>query len=210
PRLPPRPGAPATCPRRISSPRGMGKAGRRSAGRSSAASCCSRLPTGSCRPSAPADAKLAPVVKILVLHGPNLNLLGTREPAVYGKVTLAEVDRLIREHARRRGGSVDCRQTNHEGQLVDCLQTAPREGVPAVAFLPGAFPHSPRAPRDAAAAIKLPVAEVHLSTVHGREELRRRSVIAAVARGQIGGFGPQSYLLGSAALTGPARRPPRR
>jgi 3-dehydroquinate dehydratase II len=149
-------------------------------------------------------------VKILVLHGPNLNLLGTREPSVYGKVTLAEVDRMIREHARRCGGSVDCRQSNHEGQLVDWLQTAQREGFDGVIFNPGAFTHYSIALRDAVAAIKLPVVEVHLSNVHGREEFRRHSVIAAVARGQIAGFGPQSYLLGFDALTAPARRPPRR
>jgi 3-dehydroquinate dehydratase II len=149
-------------------------------------------------------------VKILVLHGPNLNLLGTREPGVYGKVTLAEVDRMIREHARRRGGSVQCRQSNLEGQLVDWLQAAQREGFDGVVFNPGAFTHYSIALRDAVAAIKLPVVEVHLSNVHGREEFRRHSVIAAVARGQIAGFGPQSYLLGFDALTAPARRPPRR
>ena len=141
-------------------------------------------------------------MKILVLHGPNLNLLGTREPGVYGKVTLAEVDRLIREHARRRGGSVDCRQSNHEGKLVDWLQTAQREGFDGVVFNPGAFTHYSIALRDAVSAIKLPVVEVHLSNVHGREEFRRHSVIAAVARGQIAGFGPQSYLLGLDALLG--------
>jgi 3-dehydroquinate dehydratase II len=149
-------------------------------------------------------------VKILVLHGPNLNLLGTREPGVYGKVTLAEVDRMIREHARRRGGSVQCRQSNLEGQLVDWLQAAQREGFDGVVFNPGAFTHYSIALRDAVAAIKLPVVEVHLSNVHGREEFRRHSVIAAVARGQIAGFGPQSYLLGFDALTAPARRPSRR
>ena len=148
-------------------------------------------------------------MKILVLHGPNLNLLGTREPGVYGKVTLAEVDRMIREHARRRGGSVECRQSNLEGQLVDWLQAAQREGFDGVVFNPGAFTHYSIALRDAVAAIKLPVVEVHLSNVHGREEFRRHSVIAAVARGQIAGFGPQSYLLGFDALTAPARRPPR-
>ena len=150
-------------------------------------------------------------MKILVLHGPNLNLLGTREPGVYGKETLVEVDRMLREHARRRGGSVECRQSNHEGQLVDWLQAAQREGFGGIVFNPGAFTHYSIALRDAVAAIKLPVVEVHLSNVHGREEFRRHSVIAAVARGQIAGFGPQSYLLGFDALTAPARRPaPRR
>jgi 3-dehydroquinate dehydratase-2 len=149
-------------------------------------------------------------VKILVLHGPNLNLLGTREPGVYGKVTLAEVDRILREHARHRGNSVECRQSNHEGQLVDWLQAAQREGFAGIVFNPGAFTHYSIALRDAVAAIKLPVVEVHLSNVHGREEFRRHSVIAAVARGQISGFGPQSYLLGLDALTANSRRTTRR
>ena len=149
-------------------------------------------------------------MKILVLHGPNLNLLGTREPGIYGKLTLAEIDRLIREHARRRGHVADCRQSNHEGQLVDWLQAARRDGFGGVVFNPGAFTHYSIALRDAVAAISLPVVEVHLSNVHGREEFRRHSVIAAVARGQIAGFGPQSYLLGLDALTADSRRTTRR
>jgi 3-dehydroquinate dehydratase II len=149
-------------------------------------------------------------VKVLVLHGPNLSLLGTREPGVYGKVTLAEIDRMLREHARRRRDSVECRQSNHEGQLIDWLQSAQREGFAGIVFNPGAFTHYSIALRDAVAAIKLPVVEVHLSNVHGREEFRRHSVIAAVARGQISGFGPQSYLLGFDALAADSRRSTRR
>ena len=149
-------------------------------------------------------------MKILVLHGPNLNLLGTREPGVYGRTTLAQVDGMLRDHARRRGHTVECRQSNHEGQLVDWLQAAQREGFAGVVFNPGAFTHYSLALRDAVAAITLPVVEVHLSNVHGREEFRRHSVIAAVARGQISGFGPQSYLLGFDALTADSRRPTRR
>ncbi|MBI4638990.1 MAG: type II 3-dehydroquinate dehydratase [Candidatus Rokubacteria bacterium] len=137
---------------------------------------------------------------MLVLHGPNLNLLGTREPAVYGRLSLAEVDRLIREHARRRGIGVECRQSNLEGQLIDWLQGAAREGFVGVVLNPGAFTHYSFALRDAVAAIRLPVIEVHLSNVHAREEFRRHSVIAAVAQGQISGFGPRSYLLGLDAL----------
>jgi 3-dehydroquinate dehydratase-2 len=149
-------------------------------------------------------------MKVLVLHGPNLNLLGTREPGVYGRTTLAQVDAMLRDHARRRGHTVECRQTNHEGQLLDWLQAARREGFAGVVFNPGAFTHYSFALRDAVAAIALPVVEVHLSNVHGREEFRRHSVIAAVARGQISGFGPQSYLLGFDALTADSRRPIRR
>ena len=149
-------------------------------------------------------------MKILVLHGPNLNLLGTREPGVYGRTTLAQVDAMLRDHARRGGHRVECRQSNHEGQLVDWLQAAQREGFAGVVFNPGAFTHYSFALRDAVAAIGLPVVEVHLSNVHGREEFRRHSVIAAVARGQISGFGPRSYLLGFDALTANSRRPIRR
>src|SRR2546428_13812880 len=138
--------------------------------------------------------------RLLVLHGPNLNLLGTREPAVYGSVSLPEVDRALRQHGQRRGVVVDCRQSNLEGQLVTWLQGAEREGYGGVVFNPGAFTHYSIALRDAVAAIRVPVVEVHLSNIHGREEFRRHSVIAAVSRGQISGFGPGSYWLGIDAL----------
>jgi 3-dehydroquinate dehydratase II len=141
-----------------------------------------------------------PARSILVLHGPNLNLLGTREPAVYGRLTLPEVDRLVRDHGRRKGVRVECRQSNVEGELIGWLQQAPHEGFGGVVFNPGAFTHYSLALRDAVAAIPIPVVEVHLSNVHGREDFRRHSVIAAVARGQIAGFGPHSYVLGLDAL----------
>ncbi len=137
---------------------------------------------------------------VLVLHGPNLNLLGTREPGVYGRRSLADVDRMIGAHGRSRGVRVVSRQSNVEGQLVDWLQGAEREGFCGVVMNPGAFTHYSIALRDAVAAIPVPVVEVHLSNVHAREEFRRTSVIAPVARGQIAGFGPQSYLLGLDAL----------
>jgi 3-dehydroquinate dehydratase II len=141
-----------------------------------------------------------PIKAALVLHGPNLNLLGTREPAVYGRLSLAEVDRIVRAHGRRRGVRVECRQSNFEGELIGWLQGAAREEFAGVVLNPGAFTHYSIALRDAVASIALPVVEVHLSNVHGREEFRRISVIAAVARGQIAGFGPQSYCLGLDAL----------
>jgi 3-dehydroquinate dehydratase II len=155
-----------------------------------------------------------PIRAALVLHGPNLNLLGTREPTVYGRASLADVDRLIRDHARDLGLRVECRQSNVEGELIDWVQGAARAGFGGIVFNPGAFTHYSLALRDAVAAIALPVVEVHLSNVHGREEFRRQSVIAPVARGQIAGFGPLSYLLGLDALVvlgdGPASRPRRR
>jgi 3-dehydroquinate dehydratase-2 len=158
--------------------------------------------------------------RVLVLHGPNLDLLGTREPAVYGTTTLADIDRLVRAHGRRRGVRVECRQSNLEGELVTWLGRAERDGFDGVVFNPGAFTHYSLALRDAVAAIRLPVVEVHLSNLHAREAFRRHSVIAAVARGQISGFGPQSYVLGldallalapaAAARPRPTARPPAR
>jgi len=139
---------------------------------------------------------------ILVLHGANLNLLGTREPEVYGRSSLAEVDRAIQRHAKSRRIRVECRQSNSEGQLIDWVQGADREGFGGIVMNPGAFTHYSIALRDAVSAIRVPVVEVHLSNVHGREEFRRHSVIAPAARGQISGFGATSYLLGIDALLG--------
>ena len=151
--------------------------------------------------------------RVLVLHGPNLNLLGTREPAIYGRMTLAQLDLLIQRHATSRGVEVVCRQSNHEGHLVDWVQGAAREGFRAIVMNPGALTHYSLALRDAVSAVSVPVVEVHLSNIHGREEFRRHSVIAAAAHGQIAGFGPASYLLGvDAALqsASPGRPPSRR
>ena len=151
--------------------------------------------------------------RVLVLHGPNLNLLGTREPSVYGRTTLAQLDLLIQRHATGRGAHAVCRQSNYEGQLIDWIQGAAREGFGAIVINPGALTHYSLALRDAVSAVFVPVVEVHLSNIHGREEFRRHSVIAAAAQGQIAGFGPASYLLGvdaalqSAAAGRPSRRP---
>jgi 3-dehydroquinate dehydratase-2 len=133
---------------------------------------------------------------ILVLHGPNLNLLGTREPAIYGRESLAEIDRAITRHAASRGARAVCRQSNHEGELVSWIQSAAKDGFTAIVINPGALSHYSIALRDAVASVPVPVVEVHLSNIHARDEFRRHSVVAPATVGQICGFGPISYLLG--------------
>ncbi len=132
--------------------------------------------------------------KILVLHGPNLNLLGTREPEIYGSVTLAAIDAMLQQRAETAGMQVDCMQSNHEGALVDAIQQAPEKGYSFILLNAAAFTHYSVAIRDAIAAIQVPVIEIHLSNVHHREEFRHHSVIAPVVMGQICGFGTDSYL----------------
>jgi len=135
------------------------------------------------------------VKKILVVHGPNLNLLGKREPEHYGNTTLADIDSRIRDAAEKAGVEVDIRQSNHEGEIVDMIQSG--IGVfDALIINPGAYTHTSVAIRDAIAASGIPTVEVHLSNIHKREDFRRHSYVAGVAVGQIAGFGAQGYMLG--------------
>ncbi|MGB3717443.1 MAG: type II 3-dehydroquinate dehydratase, partial [Candidatus Promineifilaceae bacterium] len=128
------------------------------------------------------------MAKILVLHGPNLNLLGTREPEVYGSETLADIDGRLTSMAREKGSTIKSYQSNHEGILIDLIQEA-MTWAEGILFNPGAFTHYSYAIRDAIAASGLPCIEVHISNVHSREAFRRKSVLAAVCIGTISGFG---------------------
>ena len=139
--------------------------------------------------------------KILVLHGPNLNLLGQREPAVYGRLTLEQLNARLQAKAAELGASVECVQTNHEGVMVDTIQAA--EGrYDFIVINPAAFTHYSVAVRNALAAISVPAIEVHLSNIYQREEFRHHSVTAAVTVGQIAGLGAQGYLLALEAACG--------
>ena len=137
--------------------------------------------------------------RILVLHGPNLNLLGTREVHVYGSVTLPEIDRRLREAADDLGVSLTIHQANGEGELV-CLIQAAATTADGVLLNPAGYTHTSVALRDAISAVGLPTVEVHLSNISAREEFRQRSLIAPVAVGTVAGFGAESYLLGLSAL----------
>ncbi len=139
------------------------------------------------------------MVRILVIHGPNLNLLGTREPEVYGSTTLSEIDAMLSELGGELGVEVESFQSNHEGAIIDAIHSA-RGRFGGILLNPGAYTHYSVAIRDAIAAVDLPVVEVHLSNIYKREPFRHRSVIAPVAAGTITGFGAESYRLGLRAL----------
>ncbi len=134
-------------------------------------------------------------MKILFLNGPNLNLLGQRQPEVYGRTTLAEIETKVRKRATKLGATIDFRQSNQEGELVNWIQDA-RGKFDVIVLNAAAYTHTSVALRDAIAAVGIPTVEIHLSNVHAREEFRHKSMIAPVCAGQIIGFGVNSYLLG--------------
>ena len=138
-------------------------------------------------------------MKVLILHGPNLNLLGTREPEVYGSMTLNDINEKIIALGKELGAEISCLQSNHEGVLIDALQDA-RTWASGVVFNPGGYTHTSVALRDAISAIVIPVIEVHLSNVYAREEFRHTSLVSAVCKGKVSGFGWRSYELGLRGL----------
>jgi 3-dehydroquinate dehydratase-2 len=131
--------------------------------------------------------------KLLLLNGPNLNLLGTREPAVYGATTLADIESAATNQAAAAGASLACFQSNHEGAVIDRIHAARLEGVDAIVINPGGLTHTSVALRDALSAVAIPFIEVHISNVHQREEFRHHSFLSGIARGVICGLGPDGY-----------------
>ena len=138
--------------------------------------------------------------RILVIHGPNLDLLGKRETNVYGKTSLSEINSLLKGLAKKNKVSLEIVQSNHEGEIVDRIGQAPREKFAGILINPAAYTHTSVAIRDAVAAVNLPTVEVHLSNIYAREEFRHHSLISPVCSGQVSGFGIHSYLLGLEAL----------
>lgn len=132
---------------------------------------------------------------VLVLNGPNLNLLGTREPEVYGRETLDDIAEMMEDRAAELGLRIDLRQSNHEGHLIDWLHEAQSRGAKAVIINPGAFTHTSVALHDAVKSIQVPVIEVHLSNPHAREPFRHKSFVSPVAKGVLAGFGARGYML---------------
>jgi 3-dehydroquinate dehydratase II len=142
----------------------------------------------------PPTASLKASMNILFLNGPNLNLLGTREPEIYGRTTLADIEAKVRERAAKLGAKIDFRQTNLEGELVSWIQQA-KGRADVIVLNAAAYTHTSVALRDAISAVGIPAIEIHLSNIHAREEFRHKSLIAPVCRGQICGFGDNSYIL---------------
>ena len=132
---------------------------------------------------------------ILVIQGPNLNLLGTREPDVYGKTTLEDIHQKLGELAKASSINLDTYQSNHEGELIDCIQKAKQDGIDFIIINPGGFTHTSVALRDALAGVAIPFIEVHLSNIHQREEFRKHSYLSDIAKGVICGLGPIGYAL---------------
>ena len=145
------------------------------------------------------------MIRILVIHGPNLNLLGVREPSIYGATTLAEIDAELGVRGAQAGATVDCLQSNIEGEIVGHIQNAAAR-YDAIVLNPAAYTHTSVAIRDAIEAVGLPVVEVHLSNIHAREPFRHTSLTAPKCVGQISGFGPQSYYLGLDAALAHVKR----
>jgi len=139
------------------------------------------------------------MTKILIIHGPNLNLLGKREPGVYGIVTIDEINKNLRQIAKKKGVTLEIFQSNHEGEIVDKIGKA-KNKFAALLINPAAYTHTSVAIRDAISATDIPTVEVHLSNIYSREDFRRTSLVAPVAKGQIAGFGVDSYIYGLEAV----------
>lgn len=144
--------------------------------------------------------------KILVIHGPNLNLLGTREVDIYGKVTIGDINRELRRMAKKKKVEIEIVQSNHEGEIVDVIGKAKSKKVGAILINPAAYTHTSVAIRDAIAGCGIPAVEVHLSNIYSREEFRHTSLVAPVSKGQVTGFGKTSYMLGLEAAIGLLRK----